>query len=420
MNTAVIHGEGLGKRNGVGAEPVLPLNLSGRIRELDGLRGVAIGMVLIYHYFYLTWVTRPGSLPAYIQACARLSWSGVDLFFVLSGFLIGGILLDARASTNYFKVFYTRRFFRIVPIYAALLLILPVLLTALQRLDTKSFVWLTAEPLPWYTYWTFTQNFWMVRAVSLGANSLGMTWSLAIEEQFYLTLPLLVRALSGRWLTRCVLAGVCTAPVLRIILLVIWPQNWTSRFVLMPCRADALLLGVLAAILLRDARWRAWIQRNGFGLALLISALLFGLGFLTLRSAHVAARLMQSVGYTWLALFYVSVLVFALTKPESILSRVLRAKWMGWLGAIAYGTYLLHQPILGMLFGSIWGHDPLIIGGHTLLTVVMALVVTFVIARLSWRYFEQPLIRTGHRSKYESPEPEASEMSPSAPRLVCL
>src|SRR5206468_9454903 len=89
------------------------INVSGRISELDGLRGIAIGMVLLYHYFFFHASMVPGSLAAYAQVPLRLGWSGVDLFFVLSGFLIGGILLDARDSSNYFKVFYKRRFFRI-------------------------------------------------------------------------------------------------------------------------------------------------------------------------------------------------------------------------------------------------------------------------------------------------------------------
>src|SRR5260370_41846538 len=99
------------------------LDLSGRIPELDGIRGIAIGMVLIAHFFLV--VSRPGSALAYALVPLRLDWTGVDLFFVLSGFLIAGILLDARGSSNYFRVFYTRRFFRIVPIYAAFLLCLP-------------------------------------------------------------------------------------------------------------------------------------------------------------------------------------------------------------------------------------------------------------------------------------------------------
>src|SRR5216684_4285326 len=187
------------------------LDLSGRIPELDGIRGVAIGMVLIAHLFAVA--SRPGSALAYALVPLRLDWTGVDLFFVLSGFLIGGILLDARGSSNYFHVFYKRRFFRIVPIYAAILLVLPGLVSAAQWTNHGDFTWLKANALPWYSYWTFTQNLWMTHAASLGANALAITWSLSIEEQFYLSLPILVRLLSGRWLLACVLIGICAAPL---------------------------------------------------------------------------------------------------------------------------------------------------------------------------------------------------------------
>jgi peptidoglycan/LPS O-acetylase OafA/YrhL len=410
MTNTVIHGQALEKQPAP--------NLSGRIPELDGLRGLAIGMVLIFHYFQLTLVTRPGSLPAYLQAAARLAWSGVDLFFVLSGFLIGGILLDARKATNYFHIFYTRRFFRIVPIYAALLLVFPTLLFAAKRLHHGDFTWLTADALPWYTFWSFTQNFWMAPAASLGANALGITWSLAIEEQFYLTLPIVIRFFSGRRLLACVLTGICLAPLLRIAIRLVWPQNWAAGFVLMPCRADTLLLGVLAAILVRDDAWRTRIQRSNLFFAVLIPILLLGIAFFALKSFNLGSPLMQGIGYTWLALFYVSVLVYSVTRPDSLVSRALRIKWLGWLGGIAYGTYLLHQFMQGILFGYFRGSYPEITDGRTFLTALVALAVTLVIARLSWQYFESPLIRFGHRSKYTFAESSSEALPQSAPGVV--
>jgi peptidoglycan/LPS O-acetylase OafA/YrhL len=165
------------------------LNFSGRILELDGLRGIAIGMVLVYHYFDLTLQATPGTVLAQVITSGQLSWSGVDLFFVLSGFLIGGILLEARASTNYFQVLYTRRVFRIVPIYAVLLLCFPVPLYGARLIDLT---WLIKNPMPWYSYWTFTQNFWMAITGVLAAGALEVTWSLAIELSP--TAPELVRS----------------------------------------------------------------------------------------------------------------------------------------------------------------------------------------------------------------------------------
>jgi peptidoglycan/LPS O-acetylase OafA/YrhL len=102
------------------AANVTQATFSKRIPELDGLRGVAIGLVLINHYFSDALVVRLPHPLAILQLPTRLTWSGVDLFFVLSGFLIGGILLDAKESPNYFKVFYTRRALRILPIYLLL------------------------------------------------------------------------------------------------------------------------------------------------------------------------------------------------------------------------------------------------------------------------------------------------------------
>ena len=102
------------------SSPPIP-RATDRIPELDGLRGIAIGLILILHFFQNTLNPQAGVVPRYLAAATRLTWSGVDLFFVLSGFLIGGILLDARTAPNYYRVFYARRLFRIVPIYIVFL-----------------------------------------------------------------------------------------------------------------------------------------------------------------------------------------------------------------------------------------------------------------------------------------------------------
>ncbi len=145
--------------------------------------------------------------------------------------------------------------------------------------------------------------------------------------------------------------------------------------------------------------------------------ILLGIAFLNVKAPNMENPLMQSVGYTWLALFYVSVLLYSVTRPASLLSRSLRYKWIGWLGGIAYGTYLLHQFILGMSPGYFWRGYPKIQDGRTLLAALESLILTLIIARLSWRYFESPLIRFGHGSSYKfgesfskpvtQPEPEA-------------
>ena len=377
-----------------------------RIPELDGLRGIAITMVLLYHYYQQTLVGRPGSIEAYLQSALGLCWSGVDLFFVLSGFLIGGILLDAKASTNFFQVFYQRRFFRIVPVYVAILILFPLLAHLVQQANLGDFSWLIAgKPLPWYSYLTFTQNFWMANGERFGAMTLAVTWSLAVEEQFYLTLPVLVRKLTGPQLMKFVRIGIYAAPLLRIVLGLHFPHNWIAPFALAPCRADSLLFGVLAAMLIRDTHWRERIQHAHFSFVALIAMLFTGVVALSIWTPEVYHPVMQAVGYSWLAMFYVSVLLYALTRPTSALSRALRAKWLGCLGGIAYGTYLIHEMIQGLMFGLIWHGEPVITGGRTFLTSVAALGMTLMIAHLSWKYFEFPLVnryRTAYRMAQEN------------------
>jgi len=208
------------------------------------------------------------------------------------------------------------------------------------------------------------------------------------------------------------------APLARTAIHLLWPHNWVAGFALMPCRADALLLGVLAAILLRDVTWRERIQRANLFFAVSMPILLLGIAFLDWKSADVKTTLMQTIGFTWLALFYVAVLLFALTRPASLISRALRAKWLAWLGTIAYGTYLLHQLIQGLLFGYFWGHGPEITRVSPISTALAALVLTLVIARLSWRFFEQPLIRLGHRSTYAFADSENKKSPQTAAELV--
>jgi len=363
-----------------------------RVLELDGLRGAAIGMVILYHYFQIPLQASPASLLDYLQRSVALSWTGVDLFFVLSGFLIGGILLDSRNSSNYFRVFYTRRFFRIIPLYVVALVVFPAIVSIARWTNHGNFFYLAAgNSLPWWSYWTFTQNFWMAGTERLGVMTLAVTWSLAIEEQFYMTLPFLVRFLTGPQLSKCVRYGIYAAPLLRIGLGFKFHHNWIAEWGLMPCRMDALLLGVMAAMLLRDVQWKEKLLRNRDRLLALILFLFVGMIVFTVFAPTVDNTIMQSLGYSWTALFYTSVLLYAVTQPSSVLSRALRFSWLGKLGGLAYGIYLLHEVVLGMVFG-VMGMEPSINNLSTLLATLLALLLTILLAHFSWRYFESPVI----------------------------
>jgi peptidoglycan/LPS O-acetylase OafA/YrhL len=389
------------------------LGLSGRIPELDGIRGIAIGMVLMAHFFEI--VSRPGSPLAYALVPLRLTWSGVDLFFVLSGFLIGGILLDVRESSNYFRVFYTRRFFRIVPIYVVLLVsvALAAHLSSARIVGRKEEVFY--GQLPWVYFAAFLQNIGMSLHNVWGMFPLGVTWSLAVEEQFYLTLPLLVRFLDRRALLRFALLAIVGAPLLRTFLLHRNPENFFSWYTLMPCRADSLLLGVLGAIVLREPRWRGWLLGKHRLVLQTIAILLVGMAYLGWRSPSPHDVLMATIGFTWLAITYLLFMLYILLFRDSWASYCLRRSWLRGLGIIAYGIYLFHEFFLGMFFGRI----PWLRSWQDVGLSLTVLVVTIAFCRLSWVYFEKPLVNIGHRTVYQFRATGLPKTAPAIPAEGC-
>ena len=332
---------------------------SGRIPQLDGIRGLAIALVLWYHF-----VTGP------FRTVGSLAFTGVDLFFVLSGFLIGGILLDSRASPDYFRKFYVRRFFRIVPIYAVFLLLGGYFAYRRHQLTG-----------PWYLYPLFLQNFWMAKADVLGF--LGISWSLAVEEQFYLTLPTIIRYAAN--LRRLLVGGILSAPLIRLLLF--YRVSHGSAYVLY--RADALLLGVAGAMLVRNPAYRDWVWRRRFLLWFALFIFLLGLLPFTVNPDWITGIQMRSVGQTWIALLYLSLLLLAVSGGNAI-TRLLCFAPLRALGQIAYCVYLVHYPLL-------LGVQIVRPGWPMKAQVLAAAALTFAIAPLSWFLFERPLIAFGHR-----------------------
>ncbi|MBZ5598915.1 MAG: acyltransferase [Acidobacteriia bacterium] len=369
---------------------------SGRIPALDGWRGIAILLVLLWHSVFH--FSTSSTLISKLEAAGRLSWSGVDLFFVLSGFLIGGILLDAKNSPRYFSTFYARRAFRILPLYgvvvaAYMLWQLPVYLLAGA---TGAY---SASRLPLASYLTFTQNVWMAYLGTFGFILISPTWSLAVEEQFYLTAPLIVRKLTSTQLTTALVGIVVGAPVLRTILCFSTARGAFADMVPMPCRADALCVGVLIAVLLRNATlWKA-VQRKSALLYSLSGVLLASLGWLTFGNYGQISMPMMTVGYSLLALFYGCCLLLALNGAGRS-QRLLCNPYLRGLGGIAYCTYLLHRPLMEVarrLLAARFSQAP---GAVELIGGLLGVAATLVIAKLSWRFFEQPWLRRGHAFKY--------------------
>jgi peptidoglycan/LPS O-acetylase OafA/YrhL len=369
-----------------------------RIPELDGLRGLAILLVVSVHYLYDPDANLPLGLH-FLQNFFVLGWTGVDLFFVLSGFLIGGILLDVRSSPNYFKTFYIRRFFRIVPLYYAwIFCLIGVLLLTGTPLQTQS-----SQPGVNWSLWghlLFLQNWWLIHQPHLAVWWLGVTWTLAIEEQFYLVAPFVVRFLSRRRLITLLSVVILAAPCLRIILRLLMHRPVLANYRWTPFRADALALGMLAAVLWRDPEFRSWLVRNKNILYAVFGLLLAGMFALGIWFPKPDRSLTQTVGFSWIALFYVSLLLIVLTDVAGPLARVARIGWLGEWGRISYCIYLIHAAVKYCCTNLTTHNATQITQWRNGVAILLSIAISFAIAKLSWTFFESPLIQKGHQYKY--------------------
>jgi peptidoglycan/LPS O-acetylase OafA/YrhL len=367
------------------------MTATGRIPALDGLRGVAILLVLVWHYFQNLLSDDLGPVVALLRRSLALTWSGVDLFFVLSGFLIAGLLLDHKGSDRYFRTFYIRRTCRIFPLYYAHLAVF-ALLICLGAKELPAFRWLFQnDVIPLWSYATYTQNLFMGWNWTFGPNWMGVTWSLAVEEQFYLVLPLLIWLVPRRALP-WILLGLCaSAPLLRANV------KGIVGFVNSPFRADCLLMGSLIAYWIRTPGFDGSALRFRRGLAALLCILVAGVGWMSFAGRE---SLGGPLTHLWLALLYTALLLLVLVRSEGIAARALCLPALRWLGTVSYGVYIFHQAVSGVVHGLLRGAAPRIASWSELGVTLLALALTLLLAQASYRSFERKVVAYGHTFRY--------------------
>jgi len=359
-----------------------PKQRPAHIPALDGVRGIAIALVMLSHFLLLDWWT---DLRWY--SFVQGGWLGVDLFFVLSGYLITGILLDTKGRSNYWSGFYRRRLLRIFPLYYTVVIITWFATYFIENQRPAGY-----DSFGWFFGFAPNiaiglKNDWSWHSHIFNLNHL---WSLAVEEQFYILWPLMVYLLPQRYLL-----GLC-------VLLIYfstgfrhltddWMQMNMSRasYVLPYCRMDGLAAGSFLAIFLRlelntYIPFDKWIAR----------ILLVWMG---LRIADALWNGNTQFLATMTALFFAAFLYLALNSdPGAWVRRLCENPFLRHLGKFSYGLYIFHQ-----MFEYFWHdmfRDPMIKAGFPpvlaqSLYILLAFAGTYLLARVSWVVIEQPFLR---------------------------
>ena len=392
-----------------------PTKRDARLPTIDTLRGAAIVLVVGYHFAPIATAEPIGHA---LWSVLRVGWVGVDLFFVLSGFLITGILLDARARFDVHPAremlrFFGRRAFRIMPAYYLLLTVLLVV-HAVGMVPGESPAGGAALVQDQWWYWLFASN---VRIATNGEwTNLAWVehlWSLAVEEQFYLLWPLLLAATPRRRLPLAMAVLVPLAFACRLY--AVETGESLAAYVLTPARCDTLALGAIAALLYRAPHRHRLATSLAIGGALVSGILLIGV--VTVAGPGARSPTMGTIGHTLWALLFASLLWLAVAPPEVVppgatsppsLADTIRARWQAaltarrglrWLATYSYGIYLVHLPVRAVLENvgltprelyPDWGWWPSTVVGMSLGTAL-----SVGLAVLSWKLVERPMQQFG-------------------------
>jgi peptidoglycan/LPS O-acetylase OafA/YrhL len=385
------------------------------ISSLDGLRGLAVIAVLAVHANgHFGGPFAPGGVTGTVAAVCGCGWVGVDLFFVLSGFLITGILCDARGAPGCLRNFYARRTLRIVPLSLAYLSLVSLL--AASRPGTFDIPPLSVGDK--VSLATYIYNFRVALVTETPTPGIHHFWSLAVEEHFYLLWPMLVLLVPARPLMRLAAAGAAASLALRaaVILSGAWLQ---VAYLVTPCRLDGLLAGSFVALALRDEWAAALVRRWARPVALGAGCLLLGLAlgqrhftdFADLRrtaGAAVDSSLTLTVGIAALALFFAAGLVLVLDAPPGgLVRRFLESRELTAVGRYSYGMYVLHEVVLRAFLaaGERFAPGALGLPGYVGKPALIALLVPacFAAAYVSYHAFEKYFLNLKRFFDYRAP-----------------
>jgi peptidoglycan/LPS O-acetylase OafA/YrhL len=337
-----------------------------RIGRLDGIRAIAIMLVYLHHTGFIS-----------------VGWVGVNLFFVLSGFLITGILRRARTDRSFWAPFYIKRATRIIPPLVVLFVGIAIFCTVSWR------------QVGFYHFF-FLSNIALVLYPSQ-LQPFAMLWSLSVEEHFYIFWPFAIRFLERKQLIWLLIGLLVVEPLLRAVATPFF-HTWLAIYFLTPFQLDGLAAGSLLALLVEDVHAREQVARWSVITAIAALVIFLGLSRLPLFEREANSILFNSLGYSLVAVFSVSLVAYVFLHKDAVVSRLLSAKGIVFLGTISYGFYLF-QGLGIMLVPTL---ATLLHGTNHIRHIIPLTVIPITVASwLSFRFYETPIILWGRRKARE-------------------
>jgi peptidoglycan/LPS O-acetylase OafA/YrhL len=356
----------------------------GRIVALDGPRGLMTILVLISHFF----AEIANGIPS-----LGFGWYAVNMFFVLSGFLIGRLIIEKKDHANFFSVFIMRRVCRTIPSYVVSVLMIFGLLWLFRAEPWTQF----RTEFPLWSYLTFTQNIFMAVTNDAGAYWLAPTWTLALEEQLYILLPLVFFLLPRRLWLPTFLGVAAVAVILRVLVFGAGLANTNWGLVVLPTRGDVLVIGVIAAILYKAHS--AGLARYDLMLRALPIALLAATAITGLVDP-VERRLFHIVGPLFVSAAFASfLLAVARGAPEG---RRFEGPFLCFFGHVSYCVYLTHLAVLGLMHGLVFGLKPSLGSAEQWALTITALFVAVFVGWAMTRFMEERLTNYGRSWKWSA------------------
>lgn len=378
--------------------------MENRIKELDGLRGIAVVLVMALHLFKRAAYFTEHPVLETFTTFTTVGWVGVDIFFTLSGFLITSILLKSKTDEHYFRNFYVRRVLRIFPLYYASLAF--VLLFA-PKVEPE-FKEQLGMALP--IMLLYQQNWALLFKDFHITQYLGTTWSLAIEEQFYLIWPFIVYKLDREKLVKFSMGYIVVSIIARILGTLLWTnvgEATTFFYYTSFARFEEMLFGGSLAVFLTYDGSQDKIRRYSIPLFVASLALFIGLSLLSLPGLphpDYASVPLTLGGYPAAALFTVGLIgVFISYPPQNILRRIFGNPILTFLGQYSYSMYLFHMPAALILLDVFW-HSELRGWKPFILYPVTTYIVTVIIALITWNVLEKHILGLKKSFEYKSPQ----------------